>query len=189
VLDLGCGDGDAAAHLIDDPRQVQGYGVEIDPESVLGRVKQRRQRDPDGPGTGPRRFEDQAFDHVIMSAVLQAMRNTEGILREMLRVGREAVVSFPNFRLLEATARRSSTAACRCPKTCPTSGTTRPTCASSPSPTSSAVRQDGHRSSASATFSTRAGQPVGRRGPNFLGSLAVYRLTAKALMPAWLRPC
>ena len=42
-------------------------------------------------------FADQAFDHVVLSRTLQTVRHTEGILREMLRVGREAVVSFPNF--------------------------------------------------------------------------------------------
>ncbi|MBP7444869.1 MAG: methionine biosynthesis protein MetW, partial [Zoogloea sp.] len=42
-------------------------------------------------------FDDGFFDHVIMSLSLQAMHNTQGILKEMLRVGREAVVSFPNF--------------------------------------------------------------------------------------------
>jgi len=42
-------------------------------------------------------FTDQSFDHVVLSRTLQTVRHTEGILREMLRVGREAVVSFPNF--------------------------------------------------------------------------------------------
>ena len=42
-------------------------------------------------------FDDQAFDFVILSQTLQAMRNVEGVLREMLRVGREGIVTFPNF--------------------------------------------------------------------------------------------
>lgn len=42
-------------------------------------------------------MQDGHFDHVIMSQALQAMHNTQGILQEMLRVGREAIVSFPNF--------------------------------------------------------------------------------------------
>ena len=42
-------------------------------------------------------FEDDAFDHVVLSRTLQTMRHTQQILAEMLRVGREAVVSFPNF--------------------------------------------------------------------------------------------
>ncbi len=42
-------------------------------------------------------FEDASFDHVVLSQTLQAMRHTEEIVFEMLRVGREAVVSFPNF--------------------------------------------------------------------------------------------
>lgn len=96
VLDLGCGDGSLLRHLVD-TRRVRGYGVENDPEKILACVRNGInvvQADMDRGLTG---FNDGFFDHVIMSLSLQAMHNTQGILAEMLRVGREAVVSFPNF--------------------------------------------------------------------------------------------
>ena len=96
VLDLGCGDGDLLSHLIKE-RQVQGYGVENDPDKLLASVKNGVnviQMDLEKCLVG---LEDGFFDHVLMSLSLQAMHNTQGILHEMLRVGREAVVSFPNF--------------------------------------------------------------------------------------------
>lgn len=96
VLDLGCGDGELLRHLMT-VRQVQGDGVENDPDKLLGSVKNGVnviQMDLEKGLVG---LEDGFFDHVIMSLSLQAMHNTQGILHEMLRVGREAVVSFPNF--------------------------------------------------------------------------------------------
>ena len=96
VLDLGCGDGELLKHLMA-VRQVQGYGVENDPDKLLASVKNGVnviQMDLEKCLVG---LEDGFFDHVLMSLSLQAMHNTQGILHEMLRVGREAVVSFPNF--------------------------------------------------------------------------------------------
>jgi methionine biosynthesis protein MetW len=96
VLDLGCGDGRLLRYLRE-TREVAGYGVEIDDDSVLGCIRNRvdvMQIDIEGGLSG---FEDQSFDHVIISQALQAMRATERILSEMLRVAAEAVVSFPNF--------------------------------------------------------------------------------------------
>jgi methionine biosynthesis protein MetW len=96
VLDLGCGDGTLLKHLID-TRGVQGLGRRDRGRQHPRRHPQRHQRHPGQPGTGLDEFADQAFDHVVLSRTLQTVRHTEGILREMLRVGREAVVSFPNF--------------------------------------------------------------------------------------------
>ena len=96
VLDLGCGDGKLLRYLRE-TRGIDDYGVEIDPESVLGCIRNDVdviQIDIEGGLSG---FEDQSFDHVIISQALQAMRATERILSEMLRVADEAVVSFPNF--------------------------------------------------------------------------------------------
>lgn len=96
VLDLGCGDGALLAHL-QDVRQVRGYGIEKDTQKLatcIARGVNILQFDLDQGLAG---VDNGFFDHVIMSLSLQAMHNTQGILHEILRVGREAVVSFPNF--------------------------------------------------------------------------------------------
>ena len=96
VLDLGCGDGVLLAGLAA-THGVTGYGIEIDDANVLASVKNGVnvvQRDLE---EGLSIFGDGAFDFVILSQTLQAMRNVEGVLREMLRVGREGIVTFPNF--------------------------------------------------------------------------------------------
>lgn len=96
VLDLGCGDGSLLRHLID-TRGVRGWGVEIEDANILAAIRQGINVIQGNLEKGLDEFADQAFDHVVLSRTLQTVRHTEGILREMLRVGREAVVSFPNF--------------------------------------------------------------------------------------------
>lgn len=96
VLDLGCGDGELLQHL-EATRKTQGYGVERDSERVTACIANRINVLQIDLEQGLAGFEDGQFDFVIMSLSLQAVHNTEGILAEMLRVGREAVVSFPNF--------------------------------------------------------------------------------------------
>jgi len=96
VLDLGCGDGQLLRYLTDS-RQVLGYGVEKDPDNIRACIANGVSVLQIDLEKGLAGFEDGFFDHVIMSLSLQAMHNTVGILQEMLRVGREAVVSFPNF--------------------------------------------------------------------------------------------
>jgi methionine biosynthesis protein MetW len=96
VLDLGCGDGVLLAGLIA-TRNVQGYGVEIDDANVLASVRNGVSVIQDDLESGLSFFEDGAFDFVILSQTLQAMRHVETVLREMLRVGRQGIVTFPNF--------------------------------------------------------------------------------------------
>lgn len=96
VLDLGCGDGALLKHLVD-ARGVRGYGVEINPAKVLASIGNAINVIQSDLEAGLSGFRDQAFDHVILSLTLQAMHRTEQIVAEMLRVGREAIVTFPNF--------------------------------------------------------------------------------------------
>ncbi len=96
VLDLGCGDGNLLSYLRDG-LAVRGYGIEKDNANWLAcqengvNVIQMDLED------GLSGFEDQSFDTVVLSQTLQAMHNTEGIIQDMLRVGREVIVTFPNF--------------------------------------------------------------------------------------------
>ena len=96
VLDLGCGDGELLAGLMA-TRAVKGYGVEIDPPRVLSAVGHGVNVIQMDLESGLSTFEDDAFDFVILSQTLQAMRRSDLILKEMLRVGREGIVTFPNF--------------------------------------------------------------------------------------------
>ncbi len=96
VLDLGCGDGTLLKHLID-TRGVRGVGVEIDDANILAAIRNGINILQGNLEKGLAEFTDQSFDHVVLSRTLQTVRHTEDILREMLRVGREAVISFPNF--------------------------------------------------------------------------------------------
>jgi len=96
VLDLGCGDG-ALLKFLRSGLEVKGYGVEKDDANWLACMNNGVnviQMDLEDGLSG---FEDQSFDTVILSQTLQAMHNTEGIVLEMLRVGREVIVTFPNF--------------------------------------------------------------------------------------------
>lgn len=98
VLDLGCGDGTLLAHLRD-TRQVSGYGLEIDEDEILqcievgvNVIQADLDKDPD-----LMEFKNSSFDYVIMAETLQAIRYPDKLLLEMLRVGREGIVTFPNF--------------------------------------------------------------------------------------------
>jgi methionine biosynthesis protein MetW len=96
VLDLGCGDGVMLDYLQTD-KQCLGYGIEIDDHQIpqcITRGVQVIQQDVEA---GLAIFADDAFDTVLCLSALQMMKNVEGILRDITRVGREAIVSFPNF--------------------------------------------------------------------------------------------
>ncbi len=97
VLDLGCGDGTLLAHLQQD-RKTTGYGLEIDDDNIATCIDKGVnviQTDLDAGLSAF--FDEDSFDYVIMSQTLQAMTHPEKLLEEMLRVGREGIVTFPNM--------------------------------------------------------------------------------------------
>ena len=96
VLDLGCGDGALLAYLRQH-RQVGGYGLEIDHANVLQCIQAGVSVIHADLEAGLADFGDSSFDYVIMTQTLQAVRQTEALLDEMLRVGRQGIVTFPNF--------------------------------------------------------------------------------------------
>ena len=95
VLDLGCGDGSLLEALI--RRGADGLGVEISDEGVLACLQHGVPVLQDDIDKGLDDLEDDSFDIVIMSLTLQAVHHPELVLREMSRVGRKSIVSFPNF--------------------------------------------------------------------------------------------
>lgn len=96
VLDLGCGDGSLLRYLRD-ARGIHGYGVEINDENVQACFKKGINVIQNDLETGLSSFGSGSFDYVILSQTLQAMRNTENLIKEMMRVSKEGIVSFPNF--------------------------------------------------------------------------------------------
>ena len=96
VLDLGCGDGTLLAHLRR-TRAATGYGLEIADPGVLASLRNGVDVIQTDLERGLAGFDDGSFDVVILSQTLQAMRHIDQIVAEMLRVGREAIVTFPNF--------------------------------------------------------------------------------------------
>ncbi|MGF1525929.1 MAG: methionine biosynthesis protein MetW, partial [Candidatus Competibacterales bacterium] len=98
VLDLGCGDGTLLAHL-QRRRGVTGYGLEIDPDQIQRCIQKGINVIHADLERGLADFADDAFDFVVVSQTLQAVHHTENLLDEMLRVGRQGIVTFPNFGL------------------------------------------------------------------------------------------
>ena len=96
VLDLGCGDGVLLKYLRQ-TRSARGYGIDIDDANVLACVRNGVNVIQSDLERGLAGFDAGSFDCVILSQTLQAVRHTEEIVLDMLRVGREAIVSFPNF--------------------------------------------------------------------------------------------
>lgn len=96
VLDLGCGSGELLAHM-QNKHSIRAYGLEIDQEKIaiaIGRGLNIIQQDLN---LGLKQFADQSFDYVVMAQALQAVDAPDILLRDMVRVGREAIITFPNF--------------------------------------------------------------------------------------------
>lgn len=96
VLDLGCGSGDLLLHL-QKHKSVTGIGLEIDPEYILQCIKKGVNVIEHNLNNGLSHIQDNSYDTVIMTLALQAMERPDQVLEEMLRIGNECIVTFPNF--------------------------------------------------------------------------------------------
>jgi methionine biosynthesis protein MetW len=96
VLDVGCGDG-ALLRLLVDTRGVDGRGIELSQQGVNDCVAKGLSVVQGDADTDLVDYPNDAFDYVILSQTLQATRQPKGVLEHMLRIGRRAIVSFPNF--------------------------------------------------------------------------------------------
>jgi methionine biosynthesis protein MetW len=96
VLDLGCGDGDFL-QLLQQERQVRGLGLEIDDANITAGIAKGLNILEQNMDEGLSNFPDQSFDTVVMAHALQAVHYPDKILDEMLRIGQQGIVTFPNF--------------------------------------------------------------------------------------------
>ena len=96
VLDVGCGDGTLLDYLVHF-KGVDGRGIELSQAGVNACVTQGLSVIQGDADTDLRDYPDDAFDYVILSQTLQATREPRAVLQQMLRVGKRAIVSFPNF--------------------------------------------------------------------------------------------
>ena len=96
VLDLGCGDG-ALLLQLQEKRNILGYGLEIDPQSISQCIASGVNVIEQDLNKGLTNFANGSFDTVVMTQALQAMRYPHLVLDEMLRIGRECIITFPNF--------------------------------------------------------------------------------------------
>lgn len=96
VLDLGCGDG-TLLKMLADQKGVRGYGLEISAAGIQACVEKGVNVVEQNLDEGLGNFDDDSFDTVIMSQTIQTMNYPDKVVKEMLRVGREGIVAFPNF--------------------------------------------------------------------------------------------
>ena len=96
VLDVGCGDGALLDYLVHF-KQVDGRGVELSQAGVNACVAQGLSVIQGDADTDLKDYPSDAFDYVILSQTLQAVFDPKGVLGELVRIGRRAIVSFPNF--------------------------------------------------------------------------------------------
>lgn len=96
VLDLGCGDGGLLVELIE-KKGVIGRGLDIDENNLIAGIERGLSVYQGDLNDGLGDYPDKSFDYVILNQTLQVIKNTETVVREMLRVGRYAIIGVPNF--------------------------------------------------------------------------------------------
>jgi methionine biosynthesis protein MetW len=96
VLDLGCGDG-ALLNYLKEKKDIKGFGIEKNKDNWLLSLKNNIDVIQMDLEAGLAGFETNSFDLVILSRTIQSMNHIEEIIHEMMRVGKEVIITFPNF--------------------------------------------------------------------------------------------
>lgn len=96
VLDLGCGDG-TLLKMLADKKNVSGKGIEINQNSVIKSIQNGVSTIQGDIDEGLKQFLDNEYDYVVLNSTLQSTEKPDYVIKEMLRVGKKVVVSFPNF--------------------------------------------------------------------------------------------
>jgi len=96
VMDLGCGNGHLLQHLQEN-KNVTGYGIELNTASISECIANGVNVIQTNLDKGLGHFDSDSFDFVVLSLTLQAMRDPKKLLTEMMRVGKQGIVTFPNF--------------------------------------------------------------------------------------------
>ncbi len=96
VLDLGCGDGELL-QLLHMKKKTYGLGIDISTDEVLKCIKRGVSVIQEDIDEGLDQYKDQAYDYVILSETLQAVKRPDYVLDQIVRIGKKAIVSFPNF--------------------------------------------------------------------------------------------
>jgi methionine biosynthesis protein MetW len=96
VLDLGCGRGDLLEHLMR-TKKITGYGLEIEAQAITECITKGINVIEQDLDKGLSNFKDNSVDTIIMTQALQAVKRPDELLDEMLRIGKDAIITFPNF--------------------------------------------------------------------------------------------
>ena len=96
VMDIGCGDGELLANLSTD-KNIKGEGIELQQDLVLACINRGLSVIQHDIERGLENCADKSFDYVILSQTVQTLKNPEKVFKELLRVGKKVIVSFPNF--------------------------------------------------------------------------------------------
>ena len=96
VLDLGCGDGELLFQLME-MKEVYGLGIDINTEEVLKCIKRGVSVIQEDIDEALEQYQDDSYDYVVLSETLQALKRPDYVLKQIVRIGDKAIVTFPNF--------------------------------------------------------------------------------------------